>query len=54
MIISLRPFFLARNLVNASVPTTATHHLDEEAVICRAYEVGSEACEIRDEGLREE
>ncbi len=38
--------FLAGNLVNASVLATATRHLDEEAGICRACEVNSEACEI--------
>lgn len=38
--------FLAGNLVNASVLATATRHLDEEAGICRACEVNSNACEI--------
>jgi AhpD family alkylhydroperoxidase len=35
---------LAGNLVNASVLATATRHLDEEAGICRACEMGT--CEV--------
>ncbi len=41
--------FLAGNLVNASVLATATRHLDEEAGICRACEINSEACDIHGE-----
>jgi len=44
--------FLAGNLVNASVLATAARNLDEEAGICRACEMGSEACEIHSEESR--
>lgn len=46
--------FLAGNLVNASVLATAARHLDEEAGICRACEMGSEPCEIHREGSRQQ
>jgi AhpD family alkylhydroperoxidase len=44
--------FLAGNLVNSSVLATATRHLDEEAGICRACEMSSEACEIHPGGSK--